>query len=117
MNKTATEGPPPVAPVIALVLTFVVVLTVVLVRAGRERARLAGGAHPRTDAAIGGHPADRCWKAGIFYVNPDDPALFVEKRFGIGYTLNFAHPVSWLVLSLAILAPLAVALWVTHAAS
>jgi Family of unknown function (DUF5808) len=40
---------------------------------------------------------DRCWKAGIFYVNPADPALFVEKRHGIGYTLNFGNPWSWVV--------------------
>src|SRR6201987_6566316 len=41
---------------------------------------------------------DRCWKAGIFYVNRADPALFVEKRVGIGYTLNFGNPWSWVVL-------------------
>ena len=35
---------------------------------------------------------DQCWKWGLFYVNPDDAALMVPKRFGIGYTLNFAHP-------------------------
>jgi uncharacterized membrane protein len=43
---------------------------------------------------------DRCWKAGIFYVNPDDSALFVPKRFGIGYTLDFGNPWSWAVLAL-----------------
>ena len=26
------------------------------------------------------------------YVNPDDPSIFVEKRFGLGYTINFANP-------------------------
>ncbi len=35
---------------------------------------------------------DRYWSAGIFYNNPDDPALFVPKRFGLGWTLNFGHP-------------------------
>ena len=43
---------------------------------------------------------DRCWKAGIFYVNREHPALFVEKRFGIGYTLNFGNRWSWAVLAL-----------------
>jgi Family of unknown function (DUF5808) len=28
----------------------------------------------------------------MFYVNRQDPALIVEKRFGFGYTLNFGHP-------------------------
>lgn len=29
------------------------------------------------------------WKWGAFYVAPQDPSLFVEKRFGGGYTINF----------------------------
>ena len=35
---------------------------------------------------------DRYWKAGSFYYNKEDPAMFVEKRFGIGTTVNFANP-------------------------
>lgn len=50
---------------------------------------------------------DRCWKAGIFYANPADPALFVEKRLGIGYTLNFGNPWSWIVLVFIILIAIA----------
>ncbi len=41
---------------------------------------------------------DRYWSAGVFYNNPDDPALFVPKRFGLGWTLNFGHPQAKLVL-------------------
>lgn len=43
---------------------------------------------------------DECWKLGLFYVNPDDPALVVEKRDGPGYTINFGNRVSWLVIAL-----------------
>jgi len=50
----------------------------------------------------GRRPPDSAW-SGVFYSNPDDPALFVPKRFGIGYTLNFAHPWAWAVLVLIIL--------------
>ena len=39
----------------------------------------------------------------MFYVNANDPALMVEKRFGIGYTLNFGRPGAWF-LAAAILA-------------
>lgn len=49
---------------------------------------------------------DKCWYGGAIYYNPQDQAVFVEKRFGIGYTLNFARPVSWVfmvvVLGLAV---------------
>lgn len=41
---------------------------------------------------------DAYWKAGMFYYNPDDPAIFVSKRVGIGYTVNFANKISWLVM-------------------
>ena len=41
---------------------------------------------------------DRYWYGGFFYSNPDDPALFVEKRYGLGWTLNFGHPQAKLVL-------------------
>lgn len=41
---------------------------------------------------------DKYWKLGMFYYNPDDPALFVEKRFGIGWTSNFARPASWAII-------------------
>jgi uncharacterized membrane protein len=42
---------------------------------------------------------DSYWKMGAFYFNKDDPSIFVEKRFGIGYTLNFANPVGWIVMA------------------
>jgi uncharacterized membrane protein len=35
---------------------------------------------------------DRYWIIGSIYYNPDDPALMVSKRFGIGWTINFGHP-------------------------
>lgn len=40
---------------------------------------------------------DRHWKMGAFYVNRDDPALFVEKRFGVGFTINFGRPAAVVV--------------------
>lgn len=46
---------------------------------------------------------DRYWKGGMFYFNKEDPSIMVEKRFGVGWTLNFAHPVSWIVLIVPLL--------------
>lgn len=40
---------------------------------------------------------DRYWKLGQFYVNKQNPALFLEKRFGVGWTVNFAHPIVWII--------------------
>jgi uncharacterized membrane protein len=53
----------------------------------------------------------RNWRARIFYVAPRDPRLWVPKRPpGIGWTLNFSRPASWLVLALILGVPLVVAL-------
>ncbi|WP_411678931.1 DUF1648 domain-containing protein [Clostridium thailandense] len=42
---------------------------------------------------------DRYWKFGnSIYVNKDDPSLFVEKRFGIGWTMNFGRIESIIIL-------------------
>jgi uncharacterized membrane protein len=30
------------------------------------------------------HDDDRYWVGGFFYNNPDDPAMFGPKRFGLG---------------------------------
>lgn len=41
---------------------------------------------------------DQFWKLGQFYFNKNDPSIFIEKRFGIGWTNNWAHPISWIFL-------------------
>jgi uncharacterized membrane protein len=51
-----------------------------------------------------------CWHIGGIYYNPQDPALFVDKRSGLGMTLNFGHPLSWWVLALTLLMPVLVVL-------
>lgn len=38
-----------------------------------------------------------CWYAGLFYFNPADAALMVEKREGLAYTFNFGNRWSWLL--------------------
>lgn len=39
--------------------------------------------------------SDDCWRWGMYYHNPADPALFVQSRSLPGYTLNFANIFSW----------------------
>ncbi|MEZ4447322.1 MAG: DUF5808 domain-containing protein [Polyangiaceae bacterium] len=51
------------------------------------------------------------WRAGgLIYYAPDDPALFVPKRIGIGQTLNMARPGAWVFLGGVILVPLVISL-------
>ncbi|MCX5772439.1 MAG: DUF1648 domain-containing protein [Candidatus Hydrogenedentes bacterium] len=97
------------------VLTIITVMVVYAFRASRARSRFvaAGG-------MIGDGAPDECWKWGVFYNNPDDMRLWVEKRSGMGWTLNMAHKASWWVLAglMAFVAvDVLVALLITWAAS
>lgn len=40
---------------------------------------------------------DKYWKLGTLYYNPQDPSLWVEKRFGIGWTINIGNPIGQLI--------------------
>lgn len=51
---------------------------------------------------------DRYWKGGIIYINREDPSIIVEKRFGVGWTLNLGNPRGYIVIFL----PLAIILLV-----
>ena len=81
-----------------LVTVFAFVLS--LMRAGQGGTRLMTvGGRP-----IGDRTADARWIGGLIYFNPTDPALLVEKRMGIGWTLNFGNPWSWVpLIALAII--------------
>lgn len=102
-NALMTWGlvhPPPPARVAlnvvpALLGAAAIVVVTVRVGQGGSRLRLAGvsrrpGAVNRDD--------DRLYRWGLFYVNRDDPAVLVPKRFGVGWTLNLARPATWLIV-------------------
>ena len=118
--RASAQGAPPGFQIYLLsVLAFVVLTVFVLVRTGQGGARLPdlAGVPAQQDPAhspVGDRTPDRCWKAGLFYVNPADPALFVEARFGLGYTLNFGQVWAWVLLLLMVALPLAVALVLNH---
>ena len=81
---------------------------IVLMRAGQGGARLAAtGRSP-----IGDRTADARWIGGLLYYNRTDPAVFVEKRMGIGWTVNFGNPWVWVsvvaVTVIVVAAPLTV---------
>jgi uncharacterized membrane protein len=102
------KGPPGLAVLLVLPLLFVIWSSIYL-----RHLRPLPAPH-RSTAETGGHPtgdAERHWRQGAFYVNRDDPALWVPKRSGLGYTLNFAHPAAWPLLILFTVGPLAFLAW------
>ena len=89
---------------ITMIATFV--LAGLMIIGAIALALLLGQSGSRVKAADGegaektlNRDDDKYWKMGMFYVNRDDPSLFVEKRFGIGFTLNFGRPLGWIVLA------------------
>ncbi len=99
----STEAGRPL-PLVLRIAPFVIAIvgTGALVRL-RIDARAAGG------TPIGDTTPDGNWLLGQVYFNRADPAILVEKRMGLGYTLNFGNRLAWLALlgiAAAIFAPL-----------
>jgi uncharacterized membrane protein len=71
----------------------------------------AVGATVRQDTRGDGTPDD-AWKVGgLFYYNPNDPAVWVEQRVGLGYTLNIGNSSAWLLIGMLLLPIVAVPLF------
>ena len=83
------------------------VLAAVSFRVGQGGSRLPGGHGRHGDGPAAGtdRDDDRFWKAGLIYVNRDDPALLVGSRFGVGWTFNLANPTAWLVIAAIVAVP------------
>jgi uncharacterized membrane protein len=77
---------------IALILSSLAGLMVLFKRIGQGGSRLERGADE--GALTGGLADNQRWISGLFYVNPDDPSLMVESRFGIGYAMNWGQRLS-----------------------
>jgi uncharacterized membrane protein len=91
-----------------LAFVFVLLIILVLARLGQGGSRLAAAEKSSTASGVpvGDRTPDRYWKLGVFYFNPDDSAILVEKRFGLGYSLNFARPTTWAIMALLLITPL-----------
>lgn len=50
------------------------------------------------------------WKLGIFYYNQDDPSESVERRNGMGSTINFASKIGRLIFLFFFIPPVMIAL-------
>jgi uncharacterized membrane protein len=99
-NASQTGSAASVGAILPLTLVYVAILLgggiVLALRTGQGGARLGSPAETAVDRMD-----DRYWKLGGFYVNPQDPSLLVEKRFGVGWTFNFGN--RWGVIGLCVL--------------
>lgn len=87
--------------IICILLTLLLILLTVLVYRGMRK---------ETEEKLSGEPrrelksSDDHWLFGIFYNNPQDRKLLVEKRVGMGSTLNIARPAGKVIMIITLLA-------------
>lgn len=76
------------APLVIVIPVLVSVAATITVLARNNRDRGGNG----EDTGLTHRDDDRYWRGGVIYINREDPALVVPRRFGIGWTLNFGDP-------------------------
>ncbi|WP_035799187.1 DUF1648 domain-containing protein [Kitasatospora mediocidica] len=100
-----------VLPLLLPILAGTVLVVLVAVRTGQNGSRVPlpaalAAAEPPTASVH--RDDDRHWRGGLVYVNRQDPALFVPKRFGVGWTVNFGNPKAVLLMAAVLVLSLAV---------
>lgn len=89
---------------LGIVMGYAIYLSLKYGQAG-ERLQL-NEEEPSAEAYYEDPEDEEKWYAGIFYYNRDDPSIFVEKRFGIGSTLNMARWQAWAFILGLIVVPM-----------
>ena len=106
------------------VVVGIIVIAAIGVRMGQAGSRLRGRAEPAPARERAERPSapgttvnrddDRFWVGGLFYVNRQDPAVVVSRRFGVGWTLNFGNPWAWVAVAVIAAAVVALTVVVGH---
>ena len=83
------------APLVIVIPVLAAVVSAVAVLARNNKDRDGDS----EDTGLTHRDDDRYWRAGLIYINREDPALLVPRRFGIGWTLNFGDPRTSMLLA------------------
>jgi uncharacterized membrane protein len=94
--------------VLAPALIGIGTVLAVAIRTGQEGNRVPVTTHEDPAPPLVQRDDDALWRGGLVYVNPDDPALFIPKRFGVGWAVNFGNRLVW-ILVVAIIGSVVVA--------
>lgn len=96
---------PYIDPIMYTVIGIILVGTIILsINTGQGGSRIK--IDENYDDTVINRDDDEHWKLGQFYFNKDDPAVFIEKRFGVGWSANFARPLTWIFIGGLIVLPL-----------
>lgn len=85
--------------VIFTITMLIIVSSIVMsVKTGQGGSKIKVESMDEENEKVQDRDDDKYWKlANSIYVNKDDPAIFVEKRFGIGWTMNFGNTKSIII--------------------
>jgi uncharacterized membrane protein len=83
------------APLVVVVSILAGVLVAVVVLARNNR----GWDPSEAETGLTHRDDDRQWRGGLVYINRADHALFVPRRFGVGWALNFGNPRAAMLLA------------------
>lgn len=91
------------------VLAPIIIVLIVVLAAFKDSKKITATTDGVEEQLVINRDDDEYYKFGAIYYNKNDPALFVEKRTGIGTTMNFARPaakISMSILAAIIVIPL-----------
>ncbi|MCM3758209.1 DUF5808 domain-containing protein [Sporosarcina aquimarina] len=97
-NVTLMMGLP-----LGFLLVMLIASAVYAFKVGQGGSRIAVSIAEEESTEFADEDNDRHWKLGVFYVNKQDPSIFVEKRFGIGWSINFGNPVGYFIVFVPLL--------------
>ena len=95
--------------VLAGVLAYTLVLMVIVVIAAKTQISVEKRYERDTDLEL--LDDDDFWILGMFYYNPNDTRLNVEKRFGYGGTVNIAHPAGKVIIAILLVFSIGFIIW------
>ncbi|MEM0161318.1 MAG: DUF1648 domain-containing protein [Thermoplasmata archaeon] len=84
--------------IISPVFVGLVMILIVSIYAGSHGSRLKFNVSEK-ETNIVMRDDDKYWIAGSLYFNRDDKSFVVQKRFGIGWTFNFANIFVWVIFA------------------
>jgi len=76
---------------IATILLLLLSSVILAVKTGQSGSKLKLKMN-ETTTGMNNVDDDSYWKLGMFYYNPHDPSIFIPKRYGVGWTVNFGRP-------------------------
>lgn len=88
---------------IPIIITLSLLIGAIFFTIKLERLNRGAEGDEQDTKEISSFDGDSYWKGGLFYFNKSDPSIFVEKRFGVGWTLNFANPIGYVIVFLPML--------------